>query len=85
MTLTIHSRKLDVALTFTCYFEGDGELGYVFLDRNPRSGAQNVPICPGGRLIGSTITATPATFHRVVRNWYNRFAARTRSPTRLKA
>lgn len=61
MELTIKSRKWG-AYTFSMKADG----GYVFLNHD----GCRCQICKGGNFMGSTLTATPETFEKVVRRWY---------------
>lgn len=75
-TLTIKSRKFDAALTFTCHSTSDRDPAYVKLNRDPIRGIENIQPCAGGSFRGETLTATTATFERVVRGWYKQFATK---------
>ena len=74
MSITINSRKLNRAVTFS---RPGG--GYVYADLNGESGTLGNQICRGGELIGDTIStsgATEAEFERVCRRWWAQYVRR---------
>lgn len=64
MDLTIKTRDFG-PLNFWMPAEG----GYVFLTRPGRPGSLGDQICKGGKLTGSTLSATPESFAAVCRAW----------------
>lgn len=66
MEMKIYSRKYKK--TFNFYMDSNG--GYVYLC-NLINSYNMKQICKGGGFTGSTLTATPETFDRICRGWYN--------------
>jgi hypothetical protein len=66
--MTIKSRKLGIAITFS---QPGG--GYVYADLNGQPGTLGVQICHGGRTTGSTISCSDSAFERVCRKWYRAY------------
>ncbi|MEB8288012.1 hypothetical protein OKT24_19850 [Aeromonas veronii] len=64
--LTITSRK--TGETFTFWMPASG--GYIFRTYPSKPGTLGDQICDGGRSMGNTLSATPATFEKVCRRWY---------------
>ncbi len=73
MELTISSLKLGRAFTFFCACDGDRD-AYVYVDVNGQPGTLGRQICSGGRLMGSTLRATEASFESTCRNWMRQHA-----------
>ena len=73
MNITINSRKLNQALTFS----RPGP-NYIYVDINGQPGTLGRQICSGGSLMGGTITyagSDEAEFARICRNWYRSYIA----------
>jgi hypothetical protein len=66
MRFTIKSKKLECNFDFFMPDAG----GYVRLESNGKSGTAAPQICLRGRMSGSTLSATPASFESVCRSWY---------------
>ena len=70
MKLTINSKKLGRALTFSA--PGGG---YIYVDLNRCEGIMGDQICSGGALRGSTLSydGRQEDFERVCRSWYKTY------------
>jgi len=69
MEHTIKSRKLNKKITF---FSGNGT-SYVYVNLNGKDGTLGNQICRGGRLSGSTLSASEGSFKSVCRRWYKAY------------
>jgi hypothetical protein len=77
MELTIKSRVLGDTFTFWMYpCDADGT-GCIFLTSPGRRGTDGQQICEGGRFLGSTLSASEATFEATCRRWYQARLRRT--------
>lgn len=71
--LTIKQRSTGTEYRFWMPSQG----GYVHLDTTgSKPGTLGEQICRGGRVSGSTLSATPETFEKVCRNWYRAYVRR---------
>jgi hypothetical protein len=55
--------------TFDFWMRDGG--GYVWLEFPNKPATMGQQICNGGHFMGSTMSATPETFNKKCRNWYN--------------
>ena len=76
MTMTINSRLLETAVTFS----RPGS-GYLFVNVNRSAGSLGLQICVGGKTTGETISysgSSQTTFEKICRRWFRAYLQDTK-------